>query len=75
MWIKFKIDEDSEEGQYFLKCAEIRKISATSLFKRLSDAINKDQMVLSILDDDSKPVIKHKNEHKFSKLKFAGANK
>lgn len=65
MWIKFNFDEYSEEGRYFLACARIRNCSATALYKRLFDAVVKDQLVLSILDDDSKPEIR-KGEQGFS---------
>jgi hypothetical protein len=69
MVIRFPFDESSDEGRYLIACARIRNCSMTSLGKRLLEAIAKDQMVLSILDDDSKPV-RRKREHKFSVLRL-----
>ena len=41
---------------YLQECARIRNISVTRLATRLINAIARDQLVLAILDDDSKPV-------------------
>lgn len=38
---------------YFDSCARIRNITTTRLFARLAEVIAKDQLVLSILDDNS----------------------
>jgi hypothetical protein len=61
-------DDTTEQGRYFLACARIRQCSPTALARRLFDTIITDQLVLSILDDDSKPG-RYKGEHRFSKAK------
>ena len=40
---------------YLQECARIRHISVTRLVTRVIDAIARDQLVLAVLDDDSKP--------------------
>jgi hypothetical protein len=42
------------EQEYLSTCARIRGISITRLLSRLVTDITKDQLVLSILDDESK---------------------
>lgn len=59
-------DETTEEGRYFLSCARIRKCSPTALARRVFDVINRDHLILSILDDDSRPG-RLKGEHRFPK--------
>jgi hypothetical protein len=44
-----------ERFEYFEACACIRGITVTRLFERLAQIIADDQLVLGILDDDSKP--------------------
>lgn len=56
-------DFTDEHDGYFDACARLRDISKTALLKRLLDVIGRDQLVLSILDDDSKPEPKKKGEH------------
>lgn len=52
-----------EHEPYFDSCARMRDLSLTGLLQRLVDTIGKDQLVLGILDDDSKPQPKQKHEH------------
>jgi hypothetical protein len=59
-------DDTTEQGRYFLACARIRQCSPTALARRLFDTIITDQLILSILDDDSKPG-RYKGEHRFPK--------
>lgn len=54
-----------EHEPYFDSCARLRDISKTALLARLIDVIGRDQLVLSILDDDSKPLSKRKGEHRY----------
>jgi hypothetical protein len=65
MLIMFKLDETTPEGQYYLTCARIRDISATSLFKRLVSTIGEDQLVSSVLDDNDTLKVRRKGEHSF----------
>lgn len=51
-----------EYEAYFDACARMRDISVTALMTKLLDVIGRDQLVLSILDDDSKPAPKKKHE-------------
>lgn len=49
------LNDLSEESERYLEaCARIRGISLTRLLQRLLKTIADDQMVLSVLDDDSK---------------------
>lgn len=48
----------------------MRDISKTALMKRLLDVIGRDQLVLSILDDDSKPAPKRKGEHGYRPTRY-----
>ncbi|MCU1293069.1 MAG: hypothetical protein JWP08_1919 [Bryobacterales bacterium] len=43
-----------EDLRYFEACARIRDIDKSAFFSILLSAIAKDQMVLGIMDDDSK---------------------
>lgn len=46
----------SEEAENYLRqCARIRRISTTRLLQRVLKLVCDDQLVLGILDDDSKP--------------------
>lgn len=74
MYIKFEFDEKSEAGKYFINCAKIRNLSLRGLFVRLFNEISEDQLVLSILDDDSKPSIKAKGEKGFRNKCSVDAN-
>lgn len=56
-----KIADEYEE--YFDTCARIRNISKTALLGRLIDVIGRDQLVLSVLDDDSKSDDRPKGAH------------
>jgi hypothetical protein len=44
-----------EQYRYLERCARIRRISITRLVSRLITVIASEQLVLSVLDDDSKP--------------------
>lgn len=48
----FELDDQSE--RYIHSCAKIRRISVTRLVQRMIKTICIEQMVLAILDDDSK---------------------
>lgn len=51
------LNDLSEESERYLEaCARIRGISLTRLLQRVLKMVADDQMVLSILDDDSKLV-------------------
>lgn len=54
----FHIDISPQEAAYLDKCARIRGVAPNSLVKRLLKTICRDQLVLSILDDDSAPGIR-----------------
>jgi len=58
-------DFTDEHDAYFDACARIRDISKTALITKLLDVIARDQLVLSILDDDSKPSPKRKYERSY----------
>lgn len=73
-YIKFKFDESSEAGQYFVRCAQIRQISLSSLFCKLQEVIAKDELVLSILDDDNKPAILKDRRQRYSHQRNRKAN-
>lgn len=45
----------AEEAEYLDRCARTRCISRSALLRRLIRTIARDELVLSILDDDSKP--------------------
>lgn len=47
-------DLSEDDERYLEACARIRGISVTRLFQRVLNLVAKDQLVLSILDDDSK---------------------
>ena len=58
--IRTNLDIHGEARVTYLRtCARIRGISCTELMGRLLDVIMDDQLVLSILDDDSKPSFHH----------------
>jgi hypothetical protein len=42
-----------EQSAYFSACARARNVSVSALMKRIVDAITKDDLVLSILDDNN----------------------
>lgn len=49
------IDLDDEAEGYIERCARIRQISRKRLLQRVINTVSRDQLVLSILDDDSQP--------------------
>lgn len=49
-------DLSDDAADYLHKCARIRHISCCRLIERVMRAVVEDQLVLSILDDDSRPV-------------------
>lgn len=57
------VDVAPDLDGYFESCARVRNISKTRLLNRLVNVIGRDQLVLSVLDDDSKPQPKEKGEH------------
>lgn len=50
---------------YLASCARIRDITLTALITKLIETIAQDQLVLSILDDDSRPAPREKGKHGF----------
>jgi hypothetical protein len=42
------------ESDYLKSCARIRKITMAALVRKLINKISDDQLVLAVLDDDSK---------------------
>jgi hypothetical protein len=48
------IDLETEAGRYLMSCARIRDVAVTALVSRLVKRITEDQLILAILDDDSK---------------------
>ncbi len=50
---------------YFQKCARIRGITLTALMTRLADLIGQDQLVASILDDESEIKVRRKGENRY----------
>lgn len=51
--VSLSLSDESE--RYMDACARIRRISRTRLIERLLKLVADDQMVLGILDDESKP--------------------
>lgn len=49
-----QVELEDEQLRYLQSCARIRKISTRRLVTRLLRVIASDQLVLSVLDDDSK---------------------
>lgn len=60
------VDVAPDLDAYFEACARVRNISKTRLMNRLVAAIGRDQLVLSVLDDDSRPEPKAKGEHGYN---------
>ena len=50
------VDLTDTELDYLKRCARIRQTSVFQLTQRLFRTIAKDELVLAILDDDSRPV-------------------
>lgn len=48
--------------EYLEKCARIRHISRARLMERVLKTVCEDQMVLSVLDDDSRPERQREDE-------------
>ena len=62
------------QSEYLSACARIRDITVSALMRRLVDTICRDQLVLSILDDDSMQT-KQKFEHRWTeKVTSTGAS-
>lgn len=64
MQVLHVFDHNTEHGQYIIACARIRNMTVTHLVRELVDVIARDQLVLAVLDDDSKPE-RRRSEHKF----------
>jgi hypothetical protein len=50
---------------YFHRCARIRNISTSELMRRVIGTIERDQLVLAILDDDSSPEERERYQHRY----------
>lgn len=61
--MKVLVETSTDHDGYFEASARVRNISKTALMNRLFKVIGEDQLVLSILDDDSKPQPKKKFQH------------
>lgn len=62
MLVSAHIDPDTEAGRYMLACARIRQVGLSALVHRLISTISTEQLVLAVLDDDSRVVHNH-GEH------------
>lgn len=52
-----------ETGADYLKaCARIRRTSVTNLIVQVIETVARDQLVLAVLDDDSQPYFRQKEE-------------
>jgi hypothetical protein len=52
VYVKWLIDEATEEGRYLASAARIRGVSHAALAKRLLEKIVQDQLVRAVLDDE-----------------------
>ena len=59
-------------SEYLDKCARIRNISKTALLRRLLEAITRDELVPSILDDEGDIKRRRAGEHRFKEPKEMG---
>lgn len=64
----FYVDVSEEHLEYLRACARIRDIKLSNLFSRLLVAISEDQLVFSILDDNSE-VNRRVGEHGYRETK------
>lgn len=62
-----------EALRYLENCARIREISCTRLIERLVRQICTDQLVLSVLDDDSKPNRRMQGEYGYSRYRSSAS--
>lgn len=61
--MRLLVDVAPDLDSYFEACARVRNISKTALMNKLVNVIGRDQLVLGVLDDDSKPEPKKKGAH------------
>ena len=54
--LSLRVDLEDDDWEYVQACARIRKTSVHGLCKRLMHVIAQDQLVLAVLDDDSRQV-------------------
>jgi hypothetical protein len=66
--MRLGLDISEVDTEYFEACARIRNITATSLLRRIINAIARDQMVASVLDDDDLKA-RLKGEHRYRKAR------
>ncbi len=64
MQVTYRFDPKTEAGRYLVSCARIRKIAVSVMVRRMVDVIADEQLVLSILDDESRPS-RNPSEHCF----------
>jgi hypothetical protein len=53
--IILELEQGSEQLNYLDACARIRQVHISVLVRRLINTIATEQMVLNVLDDDSRP--------------------
>lgn len=54
------------DSDYLLACARIRNVSLTALLRKLVQAIDEDQLVLAVLDDEHNYRHHERYQHRFS---------
>ena len=59
-----KMNVDIVRSDYLVACARIRNITVSALVRKLIQTIDRDQLVLAILDDDSQHQ-RGRYEHRF----------
>ena len=52
---RYNVEIPDDDFRYLQTCARIRRVSTIQLVKRLIRIIAQEQLVLSVLDDDSQP--------------------
>lgn len=68
---QFQLKLSEREDRYLDSCCKIRNVTRTMLMLRLLTRIMQDELVLSVLDDDSKPIPKKHREHPYRPKKKA----
>jgi hypothetical protein len=53
------------DSDYLLACARIRNITMTTLVRRLMQVIDRDQLVLAVLDDEDNYHERERYQHQF----------
>lgn len=53
------------DSEYLETCARIRNVTLSTLLRRLVDAIDRDQLVLAVLDDEERYRRHERHQHCF----------